>query len=203
MLKAPPIQKHEPTWDIAQLFPLQGTWSEEEYLALDTNRLTEFTNGFLEVLPMPSLTHQHIVGYLYRMLFAFVALHNLGNVFFAPTRVRVTKKKFREPDVVFVAAEHAHWQSEQNISGADLVIEVISPDDPERDTVRKRVEYGNAGSPEYWLVDPRTNQITVLTLPTNATKYAEHAIFSQGETATSVLLDGFTVPVTAVFAAAK
>jgi Uma2 family endonuclease len=203
MLKAPPIQKYEPTWDIAQLFPLQGTWSVEEYLALDTNRLTEFTNGFLEVLPMPSLAHQHIVGYLYRLLFTFVASRNLGDVFFAPIRVRITNKRFREPDIVYVASEHADWQHEQNLAGADLVIEVISPDNPERDTVQKREEYGNAGIPEYWLVDPRTNQITVLTLPENADVYVEHGIFSKGETATSVLLEGFTAQVSTVFGSAK
>ena len=27
-----------PTWEIAHLFPTQGHWSEEEYLALETNR---------------------------------------------------------------------------------------------------------------------------------------------------------------------
>src|SRR5438046_2969712 len=43
----------EPTWEIAYLFPNQGHWSEEEYLALDGNQLVEFSRGFLEVLPVP------------------------------------------------------------------------------------------------------------------------------------------------------
>lgn len=32
----------EPAWDVARLFPPQGGWSEEEYLALPGNHLTEF-----------------------------------------------------------------------------------------------------------------------------------------------------------------
>ena len=53
-----PELKHEPTWDVAQLFPPQGDWSEAEYLALDTNHLVEFSQGFVEFLPMPTLSHQ-------------------------------------------------------------------------------------------------------------------------------------------------
>ncbi len=41
----------EPAWEVAHLFPAQGHWSEEEYLALNTNRLVEFDQGVIEVLP--------------------------------------------------------------------------------------------------------------------------------------------------------
>jgi hypothetical protein len=45
----PPItrQKGEPAWEIAELFPPQGYWCEEEYLALTdgTNHLVELTDG--------------------------------------------------------------------------------------------------------------------------------------------------------------
>src|SRR5262249_50403680 len=37
----------EPTWDVARLFPDQGTWSEEEYLEMNANRLLEFSHGYL------------------------------------------------------------------------------------------------------------------------------------------------------------
>jgi len=42
-----PELEHEPTWDVAQLFPPQGYWSEAEYLALDTNHLVEFSQASL------------------------------------------------------------------------------------------------------------------------------------------------------------
>jgi hypothetical protein len=43
--RAAPDSGAEPAWEVALLFPNQGAWSEEEYLALDTNRLVEFTHG--------------------------------------------------------------------------------------------------------------------------------------------------------------
>lgn len=67
----------------------------------------------------------------------------------------------------------------------------------------KRQEYAEAGIAEYWIVDPRTETITVLALPTGAREYAVHGVFAAGAEATSTLLNGFAADVTAVFAAAK
>ena len=53
---------------LLDLTPLQGLWTEAQYLALtnQSNHLIEFTDGVIEVLPMPTDTHQRILGYLYR-----------------------------------------------------------------------------------------------------------------------------------------
>ena len=48
----------------APRFSTQTTWSEEGYLALDSNRLVELSQGVLEVLPMPTTSHQVLVLYL-------------------------------------------------------------------------------------------------------------------------------------------
>ncbi|MDQ2806580.1 MAG: Uma2 family endonuclease [Chloroflexota bacterium] len=52
--------------------------------------------------------------------------------------------------------------------GADLVVEIVSPDNPERDTQVKRRDY------------------------------VEHGVFRRGDTATSVVLPGFAVAVDTV-----
>ena len=198
---ATPENAVELTWEIAQLFPAQGHWSEEEYLALDTNHLIEFSHGQLEVLPMPTFSHQRLVAFLYRSLLGFVEERALGVVMFAPLRIQLWSGKYREPDIVFMAAEHADRLGEQFWRGADLVMEVVSPDDPRRETVTKRREYAQAGIPEYWIVDPADMSITVLTL--RGREYALHGEFVSGETATSVLLDQFTVDVATVFTEAS
>jgi len=188
----------EPTWDIAQLFPAQGTWSESEYLSLDTNRRVEFSHGFVEFLPMPTLLHQRIVLFLLNALQTFVNERHLGEVLFAGVRVRVFGGKYREPDIVFMLTEHASRGTDHYWEGADLVMEVVSPDDPVRDLVTKREEYAQTGIPEYWIIDPRPRTITVLTL--DGTSYAVHGEFKRGEQATSLLLPGFAVDVSAALA---
>ena len=192
-----PEAAQEPTWDIAQLFPAQGHWSEEEYLALDTNHLIEFSHGQLEVLPMPTQSHQLLIIALFELLRNFVREGQLGTVLLAPMRVQLWPGKFREPDILFMRTENDDRRSDKFWQGADLVMEIVSPNDPERDKVTKRREYAQAAIPEYWIVDPAGASISVLTL--QGQEYALHGEFVSGETATSVLLDRFTVEVTAVF----
>lgn len=190
----------EPVWAIAHLFPAQGEWSVEEYLALDTNYLVEFSNGYVEVLPMPSPSHQRIVFFLQRMLWAFISGRNLGEVLTAPLPVELWSKKFREPDVIFVCKEKLAHQSTRFWRNVDLVIEVVSPDKPERDYEEKRKEYARAGIPEYWIVDPQQQLVTVLVL--HGVQYQLHDECRPGAQATSVLLQGFALPVADIFASA-
>ena len=188
-----------PAWEIARLFPDQGAWSEDDYLALHTNHLVEFTDGHVEVLPMPTTSHQSIVQYLSNLLLTFVAARGLGKVLFAPLRVRLRKNKFREPDVVFMSAAHTDRIGERFWRGADLVMEVVSgePEDRQRDLVAKRNEYAEAGISEYWIVDPQEQRISVL--PLQGKRYVLHGEWTRGQEATSHLLDGFKASVASVF----
>ena len=58
---------------LEEILPPQGRWSEEEYLVLTDhrNRLVEFTDGFLEVLPMPTDKHQSVLGFLFLAFLRF------------------------------------------------------------------------------------------------------------------------------------
>jgi Uma2 family endonuclease len=176
------------------LEPLQGLWSVEQYLKLtnQTNHLIEFTDGVIEVLPMPTDKHQALSRLLFFVLFAFVQQLG-GTVFYAPLRVQVRPGKFREPDlIVLLDADDPRRQNEFWL-GADLVVEIVSPDKPKRDTEEKPLDYAEAGILEYWIVNPLTDTITVLVLDGEA--YAEHGVFHRGDQATSKLLEGFSVSV--------
>ncbi len=147
---------------------------------------------------MPTHEHQAILKYL---LFAFYAfLHPRGGtVFFAPLRLQVRPGIYREPDLVLLRDAHDPRLQNRYWLGADLVLEVVSPDEPARDLVEKRGDYALARIPEYWIVDPRNQTITVLRLEGDA--YVEHGVFGCGMRATSALLAEFAVDVEAVFAA--
>ena len=49
--------------------------------------------------------------------------------------------------------------------GADVVVEVVSPDDPERDTKLKRADYAEARIPEYWILNLLQRQLEVFRRP--------------------------------------
>ena len=188
----------EPAWGIATLFPEQGNWSAHEYLSLPGNHLVEFSEGFVEVLPMPTTSHQLVVSAMWQALRTFVRKIHLGLPLVAPLSVQLWPDKFREPDIVFMLKKHESRMGDEFWRGADLVMEVVSddPEDRHRDLVTKRDEYARAKIPEYWIVDPKLEEITVLWL--KGKKYRVHGIFKMGQIATSRLLAGFEVAVSEV-----
>jgi len=197
-----PSRRGDPTWELGEGAPLQGGWTEAEYLAREFDGLVEYLDGVLEFLPVPTWSHQFLVDFLHSLLKQHVRAHRLGVTAFAPLQVQVGPGRYREPDVVYVTLER--MQSLQNPSeGADLVMEVVSPgpEDRRRDLIEKRADYAAAGIPEYWIVDPETETITVLSLPDGETEYATSREFKAGQTAVSLLLSGFVVDVSACFAA--
>lgn len=156
---------------LLEVLPPQGEWSEEEYLWLTdrTNRLLEFTDGTIEVLPPPTDRHQSILLLLVRLFAA-----------------HIEPRDARDP-----LRRNRFW------IGADLVLEIVSPDEPARDLVVKRREYEAARIPEYWIVNPLDETIGVLILRDDA--YVEHGPFSRGTRATSTLFPGIAVEVSELF----
>ena len=194
----------EPVWELAELYPRQGQWTESSYLhvAVDrrhTNRLMEFVDGRLEILSMPSTLHQRVSRFLFNLIYSFVDARRLGETFFPPYRVRLPDGRHREPDVLCVLKSHAEQIGPKFTQGADIVVEVVSDDDPDRDWVDKKADYAAAGVPEYWIADPRDQTLTILTLDAGAREYREAGRYAAGETARSVLLQGLSIDVTAAF----
>lgn len=182
------------------LLPIQGLWTEQQYLKLtdQTNHLVEFDDGSIEVLPMPTERHQAIVEFLFLMLRAWIEQLG-GKVRFAPLRLQLQAGRFREPDILLLRDASDPRRQDRFWLGADLVAEVVSPDDPERDTVVKRADYAAAGIQEYWIVNPEEGTITVLAL--EGASYREAGVYRRGDTAASVLLPGFALAVDAVMGA--
>lgn len=192
----------DPVWDLATLFPAQGAWTECDYLALDTNRLIELTDGYLEVLPMPTLLHQLIVDFLHSLLKAHIKTSIGGLVVFAPLPVKFRPDLYREPDIIYLSPDRVTAMGTAKYPrGADLVIEVVSEGDEarERDYISKRAIYAEYGVTEYWIVDPEQQQISVLSLDVSTSTYREHGVFKPGQQATSAMFGDFTVAVSDVF----
>ena len=183
---------------LCELLPRQGCWSDEGYLWLTDhgNRRVELTDGFIEELAMPTDTHQTILAFLHVLFRAWTRPRG-GVAAFSPLRMRIREGKFREPDLLLLRDRSDPRRQNRYWLGADLVAEVVSPDDPDRDLVAKRADYAEAGIPEYWIADPRDETLTVLVLRGEA--YVEHGRYARGEVAASVLLDGFAAEVSAVF----
>lgn len=197
-LAGTPISKPgDPVWELATLFPHQGEWSEQAYFDLQYQSGVEFVDGVLEFLPMPTEFHQILVAYFYDVLRAIVG--QSGIVLFSGLRVQIRPGKVREPDVVLMFRENRSNRSNRVWLGADLAVEIVSEDDPQRDYQVKRVDYAEAGIREYWIVDPRDESVTLLVLQAGQQIYTEVGCFHGDQRCESRLLLDLRLPPKQIF----
>ena len=180
---------------IAELLPRNGAWSAEDYLWLSarTNRLIEFAEGFIEVLPMPTDKHQAIVEFLFLLLYDYASRTD-GKARFAPLRLRIAEGRYREPRIIlYLRAAADVRRGERFWTGADLVMDVVSPDDPGARPCDEAERVRASRLAEYWIVDPQDESIIVLRLA--GLVYVEHGRFVRAQTANSALLNGLSADV--------
>ncbi len=104
-----------------------------------------------------------LFGWLFRLMGDFVEERELGKVFGLRVAFRLAEKQGPEPDIAFVRTDRLHLVKRGYVEGApDLAVEIVSPDSIERDYVKKREQYRQAGVPEYWIVDEMEERITLL-----------------------------------------
>jgi Uma2 family endonuclease len=102
------------------------------------------------------------------------------------------------PDILFIKEAHRSDIKKQCCEKADLVIKVVSEKNRPHDIKEKRMEYALAGIPEYWIIDPKKEEITVLVLKGKTKTYSKRGKFHNRQRAASELLSGFSVDVTEV-----
>lgn len=190
-------ENQEFEWQVAELFPPSGRWTETEYFALpETNRLIELAHGSLEFVEMPTDSHQTILFRLLVLLNDFLRQSNLGKLLPSPLKVRLRPNLIREPDIVFMSQAHAERIDE--VWGVpDLVVEIHSPGTRKIDRTDKFIEYAEAGVAEYWMVDPEAETIEVYELRAGA--YDLRGKFTLKDTLTSGQLPGLALTVAEVF----
>jgi len=168
----------------------------------DFMKLPEGTRAELideEIFMSPSLRprHQRVPFRLSRILDEHITRHGLGEIFIAPLDVHLPSEDIVEPDVFFIAKENAGIVQDWVRGVPDLIIEMLSPDRPDRDRIVKRDLYAHNGVREYWLVGPETKTIEVFSLQDD--QYKRSGCFGAGETLTSPLLAGLQVLLALVF----
>jgi Uma2 family endonuclease len=144
----------------------------EDYLNYDdgTDNCYELVNGELVAMPTESWSNQQIALFL---LFYF------ANIGIPPTRMSIKaeiavaggRATVRVPDLTIVSTQLENEIKASNkgtigydLSPPQLVVEVVSPNQDKRDYRYKRSEYAARQIPEYWIVDPILNKVTILEL---------------------------------------
>ncbi len=103
-----------------------------------------------------------------------------------------------QPDLLVLLPEQLGLVSKRGSEGAPtLVVEVLSPSNPEHDRITKRALYARAGVREYWLVSPEATIVEVLVL--EGDRYRTHNRAAGDEPVTSTVLPTLQIPAAVVF----
>jgi Uma2 family endonuclease len=140
----------------------------EEFMALPddpSGGKMELVDGKVVTMPPPGEEHGDLSAAVYDLLRAFVAAHGLGKVNFeVGFQLREHPDRVRAPDVAFTATARLDPARDRTryVKGAPtLAVEVVSPDDRDREVSEKVLEYLAAGAERVWLVRPRSQTVTV------------------------------------------
>jgi Uma2 family endonuclease len=103
----------------------------------------------------------------------FAREKDLGEVYGSRVAFRLDDTNGPEPDVAFVAKKRLQLVKRGRVEGGpDLAVEIVSPDSVDRDYVKKRKQYEEAGVREYWIIDEIKQKVVLLRLGRDG-KYRE------------------------------
>ncbi len=144
-------------------------YSFEEYLTYNdgTDRRYELVDGRLELANPPTFRHLLITDFLHDNFKAEIKRLGLPWLCFREAGIRTGWRKSRLADLYIITVEQVREFLDRSAIAEIpplLAVEVVSPESINRDYRYKRSEYGALEIPEYWIVDPLKNQITVLLL---------------------------------------
>jgi Uma2 family endonuclease len=177
----------------------RGT-SLEEFLRrpeIDDSPVLEYIDGRIEAKPLPQTRHSVITGDLMNALNLVARPARLGRAF---VELRCTfGGRSMVPDVVFLLAEHIERDSDGKYKNVilippDIHVEILSPDQSDKESIEKLSFSARHGCPLGWLIDPERETIRV-----RRPGWRLKPLPADGVLEGEPVLLGFRVPVAEVF----
>jgi Uma2 family endonuclease len=172
----------------------------EEFQEINGDGRYELVDGQLEELVAPRPLHSWSGGRTFSELDRYLEHHQPDAFWGVELDIPTIPFFGRRPDFAYYSATDAariDLKRNRALGVPTLVVEVVSEDDEERDTVTKRSEYARAGIRHYWIVDPQRRTVATLVLRDNA--YDVAAEFSGDDLLTSDLFPGLGIPLSRLF----
>lgn len=145
----------------------EATWDREQWDALPNDgKRYEIIDGVLYMSTAPSPWHQWISRQTQRLLYKQIDDRGFGITFNAPVGLFMPGCDPVQPDLLVLRPEDRDLIMERRIETIPLLlIEILSPSNPQHDMILKRQAYARAGVPEYWVLRPQERDILVHSEP--------------------------------------
>jgi Uma2 family endonuclease len=181
-----------------------GPYSYADYLGWDLEYMVEIIKGRLfKMHAAPKRIHQKISLYIATELYQFLK-ENTCEVYEAPFDVRLPVKSKRneeiftvvQPDICVIC--NTDKLDEAGCLGApDLIIEILSRGNNQKELQYKYEVYEESGVTEYWVIHPDEQTLLVYTLREG--KYVPSRLFTSGDIVKSGCIKGFALDLELLF----
>ena len=172
--------------------PQQASMTLAEFLENDIDGY-EYVKGELVPMSPPTRIHSKVSVKVIRYLDRYVDENQLGEVH-VEANFQVGERVLK-PDVAFVSTPRLDGDENTGFPiPPDLAIEVVSPTDVQWRIVDKAFTYLNAGTRLVWVLDPRSQTVTVYR------SQRDMVLLTYEDTLTGEnVVSGFTCPVAQLF----
>ncbi len=141
----------------------------QEYLSYEdeTDNRYELVDGRLEAMNPPTFRHMLIAKLIEQAFDREISRLKLPWLCLKESGIRTGWRKSRLTDIAVIKAKDIQEFIDQSAVCQVpplLAVEIVSPELIKRDYRYKRSEYAALEIPEYWIVDPQENKVTVLLL---------------------------------------
>jgi Uma2 family endonuclease len=184
---------------------LNSAWAAEQLRRhtfreeLTPNMKAEFIDGQI-IMHSPAMA-QHVLAtkHLLKLIDTWVVEHKLGLVTVEKALVCLSRNDY-EPDIAFFKGLSANTVSPtlMEFPAPDFVVEVLSPSTEQIDRGVKMRDYAKHGVREYWLVDCKAQAVERYLLNLDQRSFDHAGTHDCGEV-TSAVVEGFSIPVAAIF----
>ena len=185
---------------------LSKTYSYADYLKWTFEDRLELIKGrIFQMTPAPASVHQRISWIISGEIYHYLK-NKPCQAFTAPFDVRLPRKGEQEDQKIFTVVQpdiclicDLSKIDARGCTGApDIIIEILSPGNNQKELRNKYEVYEEAGVKEYWIISPQDKTFLKYTLTAN--QYQPSKMMTIDDMITTPILPGFELDLETVFA---
>jgi Uma2 family endonuclease len=185
---------------------LSKTYSYADYLQWTFEDRLELIKGkIFKMTPAPASVHQRLSWIISGELYNYLK-GKTCKAYAAPFDVRLPRKGEHEDKKIFTVVQpdvcvicDALKVDARGCTGApDIVIEILSPGNNQKELQNKYDVYEESGVTEYWIISPQDKTFLKYTLVDS--RYQPSKLMTTGDIITTPILPGFELDLNTVFA---
>ncbi len=183
---------------------IEKLYSYADYCKWFFDERIELIKGrIFKMSPAPTSAHQIISGEISGQMWMFLKGKSC-QVISAPFDVRLPRKSNDDAEIITVVqpdicvvCDKRKIDKKGCLGAPDIIVEILSPSNSEKELKTKYDVYEEAGVKEYWVVFPTQKTMLIYTLIDG--KYTPSRLLVNSDVVTSSVLPGFTLHLSEVF----